>query len=51
MKYNRSSKIMTISTTKKFLDLIEKICQETKLKKSTIIRFAVEEWARKNIME
>lgn len=38
---------MTISITKEFLDLIEKLSKETGLKKSTIIRFAVQEWSKK----
>lgn len=42
-------KKMTISVTEKFLDLIQKLSDETGLKKSTIIRFAVEEWNKKNL--
>lgn len=41
-------KKMTISVTEEFLNLIKKLSEKTNLKKSTIVKVAVEEWRKKN---
>lgn len=41
------NKTMTISVTQEFLTIIEKLAKETGLKKSTIIKLAVDEWRKK----
>lgn len=41
-------KTMTISVDEEFLKLINKISEETQLKKSTIIKLAVKEWRKQN---
>lgn len=38
---------MTISVTDELFKLIEQLSQKTGLKKSTIIKLAVEEWSKK----
>lgn len=38
---------MTISVTDELFKLIEELSQKTGLKKSTIIKLAVEEWSKK----